>query len=128
MAKTGKMQLLGPKFYKMTAPNLGPNSLCGPNTVFQGNWLNQGGGPQDRPKKLQFVAQAAFGGRNGHVEAQNGPLETTNGHLEAQKVFWKLKTEHFEAQNDQKCQNAGFGGQILQNDRPKFLVKFFIWA
>ena len=60
MAKTGKTQVLGPKFSKMTAPNFGPNPLCGPNTVFQGRWPNQGGTPQDPPKKPQSVAQAAF--------------------------------------------------------------------
>ena len=60
MATTGKMQLLGPKFSKMTAPNFLPNPLCGPNTVFQGRWPNQGGTPQDPPKKRQSVAQAAF--------------------------------------------------------------------
>ena len=47
------------------------------------------GGPQDPPKKRQFVAQTPFGARNGHLEgkisqlkAQNGHLEATNGHLE----------------------------------------------
>ena len=85
------MHLLGPKFSKMTAPNVGPNFLCGPSTVFQGRRRNHGGCPQDPPKKRQFVAQAAFGARNSraeaqnsHLDAQNGPLEATNGHLEAQ--------------------------------------------
>ena len=59
-AKIGIMHLLGPKFSKMTAPNVGPDSLCGPSTVFQGRWPNHGGGPQDHPKKRQFVAQATF--------------------------------------------------------------------
>ena len=59
-AKTGKMQVLDPKLSKMAAPNFEPNSLCGPSTVFQGRWPNQGGTPQDPPKKRQFVAQAAF--------------------------------------------------------------------
>ena len=58
-AKAGKMQLLNPQFSKMTPPNFGPNSFCGPRTVFQGKWPNQGGGPQDPPKKRQVVAQAA---------------------------------------------------------------------
>ena len=59
-AKTGKMQVLDPKLSKMAAPNFEPNSLCGPSTVFQGKWPNQGGAPQDPPKKRQSVAQAAF--------------------------------------------------------------------
>ena len=71
MAKTGIMHLLGLKFSKMTTPNFGPNSLCGPSTVFQGRWPKHGGGPQDPPKKRQFVAQAALD----HVEAQSGHLE-----------------------------------------------------
>ena len=54
MAKTGKLHLLGPKFSKMTASNFGPNSLCGPSTVFQRTWPNQGGAPQDPSKKLQL--------------------------------------------------------------------------
>ena len=58
MAKTGKLHLVGTKFSKMTASNFGSNSLCGPSTVFQGTLPNQGAGPQDPPKKLQFVAQA----------------------------------------------------------------------
>ena len=62
MAKTGKMELLGPKFSKMRGPDFGANSLCGLSTVFQGKWPNQGGGPQDPPKKRQVVGQAAFWG------------------------------------------------------------------
>ena len=58
--KTGKMQVLDPKLSKMAAPNFEANSLCGPSTVFQGRWPNQGRTPQDPPKKRQFVAQAAF--------------------------------------------------------------------
>ena len=42
-------------------------------------------------------------------------------------AIWKLKHEHVEAQNGQKCQNAGFGPQIFENDSPKFLAKFFMW-
>ena len=42
-------------------------------------------------------------------------------------AIWKLKHEHLEAQNSQKCQNAGFGRQIFENDCPKFLAKFFMW-
>ena len=57
MAKTGKMQVLDPKFSKMTAPNFEPNSLCGPSTVFQGRRPNQGGAPEDPPKKTEVVAQ-----------------------------------------------------------------------
>ena len=86
------MQLLNPQCSKMTPPNFGANSLSSPSTVFQGKWPNQGGGPQDHPKKRQFVAQTPFGARNGHLEgkssqlkAQNGHLEATNGHLEAPK-------------------------------------------
>ena len=54
-AKIGIMHLLGRKFSKMTAPNFGPNSLCGPSTVFQGTWPNQGGGPTRPPKKLRSL-------------------------------------------------------------------------
>ena len=50
MATTGKMQLLGPKFSKMTAPNFGPNPLCGPNTAFQGRLPNQGGPHKTPPR------------------------------------------------------------------------------
>ena len=42
-------------------------------------------------------------------------------------AIWKLKHEHLEAQNGQKCQNASFGPQIFENDSPKFLAKFFMW-
>ena len=56
-AKTGKMQVLDPKLSKMAAPNFEPNSLCGPSTVFQRKWLNQGGAPQDPPKKTEVVGQ-----------------------------------------------------------------------
>ena len=62
MAKTGKMQLLNPQFSKMTPPNFGANSLCGPSTVFQGKWPNQGGAHKTPPKKRQVVVQAAFWG------------------------------------------------------------------
>ena len=96
MATTGKMQLLGPKFSKMTAPNFLPNPLCGPNTVFQGRWPNQGGTPQDPPRSDNLQHRQPFGARNGHVEAkighleaQHGPWEATNGHLEAQNGHWE---------------------------------------
>ena len=61
-AKNGQnwQMVLDPKLSKMTAPNFGPNSLSGPSTVFQGSWSNQGGAPEDPPKKRQFVAQVTF--------------------------------------------------------------------
>ena len=60
MAKNVKMQVLGPKFSKMTASNFWPNSLCGANTVFKEIGQTKGGTPQDPPKKLQIVEQTTF--------------------------------------------------------------------
>ena len=60
MAKNAKMQVLGPKFSKMTAPNFWPNSLCGASTVFKEIGQIKGGTPQDPPKKLQIVEQTTF--------------------------------------------------------------------
>ena len=76
------MQVLDPKLSKMAAPNFEPNSLSGPSTVFQGSWSNQGGAPEDPPKKRQFVAQVEA--KIGNLEVQHGPWEATNGHVEAQ--------------------------------------------
>ena len=50
----------GPQIFQNDSPQFFANPLCGPNTVFQGRWPNQGGTPQDPPKKRQSVAQAAF--------------------------------------------------------------------
>ena len=60
MAKTGKTEVLDPKFSKMTAPNFEPNSLCGPSTVFKEGGQTKGGPHKTPSKKRQFVAQAAF--------------------------------------------------------------------
>ena len=50
------------------------------------------GGPQDHPKKRQFVAQTPFGARNGHLEGKISQLKIQNGHLEAiQMAIWKLQ-------------------------------------
>ena len=59
-AKIGKMQVLDPKFSKITAPNFGPNSLCGPSTVFQGRWPNQGGTPQDLPQEATICSTGSL--------------------------------------------------------------------
>ena len=59
-AKIGKMQVLDPKFSKITAPNFGPNSLCGPSTVFQGRWPNQGGAPQDLPQEATICSTGSL--------------------------------------------------------------------
>ena len=58
--KMAKMQVLGPKFSKMTAPNFWPNSLCGASTVFKEIGQTKKGTPQDPPKKLQIVEQTTF--------------------------------------------------------------------
>ena len=44
------MQVLDPKFSKMTAPNFGPNSLCGPSTVLKEGGQTKGG-PQKPPQE-----------------------------------------------------------------------------
>ena len=97
MAKTGKTEVLDPKFSKMTAPNFEPNSLCGPSTVFQGKWPNQGGAPQDPLQEATICSAGSLlelemamwklklaiwklnmalkKSTNGHAEAQNGHLE-----------------------------------------------------
>ena len=71
MAKNDKMQVLGPKFSKMTAPNFWSNSLFGPNTVFQGKLPNQGGGP--------------------HKTRQEATNCRTNNLLKLQMAIWNLK-------------------------------------
>ena len=47
-----KKQVLDPKFSKMTAPNFGPNSLCGPSTVLKEGGQTKGG-PQKTPPRRQ---------------------------------------------------------------------------
>ena len=60
ITKNAKMQVLGPKFSKMTAPNFWQNSLCGASTVFKEIGQTKGGTPQDPPKKLQIAEQTTF--------------------------------------------------------------------
>ena len=84
-AKTGKMEVLDPKLSKMAAPNFEPNSLCGPSTVFQGRWPNQGGTPQDPPKKRQFVAQAAFWSQKLPCGSYNWPFGSSTWPLGSYK-------------------------------------------
>ena len=124
MAKTGKTQVLGSKFSKMTAPNFGPNSLCGPSTVFQGRWPNQGGAPEDPPKKTE-VAMWKLQLAIWKLNMALGKLEMAIWKI--QMAIGKLKSEPFEAKNVQKWQNGGCGPQIVQNDSPQFWAKFFIW-
>ena len=147
MAKNAKMQVLGAKSSKMTAPNFGSNSLFGPSTVFNENRQTKGGTPQDTPrsdnlqhrqpfeapndnfevkicrleaKKCHFAIKTGDSdAKNNHLETKIGPF-TKNVHLDAKFGHSQTKNKHFEAQNGQKCQNAGFGGQIFQNDSPQF--------
>ena len=60
MVKNAKMQVLGHKFSKMTAPNFWSNSLFGASTVFKEIFQTKGGGPTRPPKKLQIVKQTTF--------------------------------------------------------------------
>ena len=50
MINNDKKKKLDRGFSKMTAPNFGPNSLCGPNTVFQTRGQTKGG-PRKTPQK-----------------------------------------------------------------------------
>ena len=51
---------LGPKFSKMTPQNFGPNSFCGLSTIFQGQWPNQGGAPQDPPQEATMYSTGSL--------------------------------------------------------------------
>ena len=64
----------------------------------------------------------------GHFETKIDHFEAKTDHFEAKIDHFEAKIDHFEAQNVKNVKNARFGGQVFQNDRPKFLVKFFIWA
>ena len=98
MAKNDKMQVLGPKFSKLTAPNFWPNSLCGANTVFKESCQTKGGAPQDpeeaancRTNSLLKLQMDIWNLKIGHLEVPIGHFETQNGHLEQ-------KIGHLEAQ------------------------------
>ena len=134
-AKTGKMEVLDPKFSKMTAPNFGPNSLYGLSTVFQGRWPNQGGTPQD-PLQEATICNAGslleLEMAMWKLKLAIWKLNMALGKLQMamrklKMAIWKLKNEHFEGQYGQNWQNAGFGPQIFQNDSPQFWTKFFLW-
>ena len=135
MAKNGKMHFVGTKFYKMTTPNFGSNSLCGPSTVFQGRWPNQGGGPQDPFREaticstgsLLELEMATRKLKLAIWKFKIGLWKLQMAIWKLKMALWKVKNEHFEAQNCQNWQNAPFGPQILQNDIPQFWFKFFIW-
>ena len=126
---------LGPEFSKMTPQNFGPNSFCGLSTIFQGQWPNQGGAPQDPPQEATMYSTGSLLGLEMAMRKQKKLLfgsskcllEATNGHLEAQNAIWKLKNEHFEAQKGKSRQNAAFEPPIFQNDTPQFWAKFFLW-
>ena len=77
MAKNAKMQVLGPKSSKMTAPNFWSNSLFGASTVFKENCQTKGG-PHKTPQ-----------------EAANC---RTNNLLKLQMAIWDLKMVIWELQ------------------------------
>ena len=150
------LEVLEAKFSKMTAPNFWSNSLYGLSTVFNENRQTKGGPHKTPPRSDNLQHRHPFEVPNDHfeakicrLEAKNrdfaikiddsdaknddlhakiGHFEAKNCHLEAKFGHSQTKNKHFEGQNCQKRQNAGFGGQIFQNDSPQFLAKFFIWA
>ena len=156
MAKNAKMQVLEAKFSKMTAANFWSNSLYGLSTVFNENRQTTGGPHKTPPRSDNLQHRHPFeapndhfeakicrleaknrdfaikiddsDAKNDHLHAKIGHFEAKNCHLDAKFGHSQTKNKHFEGQNCQKRQNAGFGGQIFQNDSPQFLAKFFIWA
>ena len=149
MAKTGKLHLVGTKFSKMTTSNFGSNSLCGPSTVFQGTWPNQGGGPQDPPRNYNLWPRRPKMAKTGIMHflgskfsKMTAPNFVSNSLFSPSAVFrgtWPNqgagpqdppKKLQFVAQATQKGQNwhnAPFGLQIFQNDSPKCWARFFMW-
>ena len=119
---------LGPKFSKMTPQNFGPNSFCGLSTIFQGQWPNQGGAPQDPPQEATMYSTGSLLGLEMAMRKQKKwlfgsskcLLEATNGHLEAQNAIWKLKNEHFEAQKAKAGKMQLLNPQFSKMTPPNF--------
>ena len=150
MAKTGKLHLVGTKFSKMTAPNFGSNSLCGPSTVFQGTWPNQGGGPHKtpprsynlwprQPKKAKIGIMHLLGRKFSKMTAPNFGSNSLCGPSTVFQGTWpnqgggptrppkKLQFVTQATEKGQNWHNAPFGPQIFQNDSPKCWARFFMW-
>ena len=95
--KMAKMQVLGPKFSKMTAPNFWSNSLCGASTVFKEIGQTKGGPHKTPPRSYKLQNKQPFEATNGHLEFKNGHPEAPLGHFEAQNGYLETKIGHLEA-------------------------------
>ena len=120
----------------MTAPNFGPNSLCGPSTVFQRRWPNRGGGPKMAKTDKLHLAGTKFSKMTASHFGSNslcGPCTAFQGAWPnqgggPQNPPKKLQFVAQAAQNSQNWHSAPFRPQIFQNDSPKFWAKFFYVA